>query len=137
MYEIFGHTADVGIRVRASSLEALLADAAQGLLALLVENAQDVEPRTRESFLIPGCDPPLLLFDWLNELLWAFESRRMLFCRFETGMEPAGVRAAAWGEPFDPARHRLDHEVKAITYHALRAGPLPDGSWEGSCVLDI
>ena len=24
------------------------------------------------------------------------------------------------GEPFDPARHMLAHEVKAITYHELK-----------------
>ena len=34
------------------------------------------------------------------------------------------------GEPIDPGRHRLEHEVKAITYHGLlveeRAQPLHD-----------
>ena len=28
-----------------------------------------------------------------------------------------GLTATARGEPYDPQRHRLDHEVKAITYH--------------------
>ena len=34
-------------------------------------------------------------------------------------MSDAGLKATAWGEPLDPARHVLAHEVKAITYHGL------------------
>ena len=38
MYEIFEHTADMGIRVRAESLDELFADAARGLFSVMVEN---------------------------------------------------------------------------------------------------
>jgi SHS2 domain-containing protein len=46
------------------------------------------------------------------------------------------LRAAAWGEPVDPARHELDHEVKAITYHGLKLERDGDG-WLAEVIVDI
>ena len=42
-------------------------------------------------------------------------------------MHDGGLSGTAWGEPLDPARHALDHEVKAITYHGLRVEQTADG----------
>ena len=41
-----------------------------------------------------------------------------------------GLQAVCRGEPLDRARHELDHEVKAITYHGLTVRPQcgPPGS---------
>ena len=47
-----------------------------------------------------------------------------------------GLRATAWGEPVDRARHELSHEVKAITYHGLRVEKTPDG-WLAEVIVDI
>ena len=37
MFEFFEHTADLGLRVTARDLESLLAEAAHGLLAMLID----------------------------------------------------------------------------------------------------
>ncbi len=47
MYEIFEHTADLGIRVCAGSLDELFADAARGLFAVMVANVDAGSPRRR------------------------------------------------------------------------------------------
>ena len=39
-------------------------------------------------------------------------------------------------EPFDPDRHSLCHEVKAITYHELKVVPTADG-WLAEVIVDI
>ena len=44
MFEIFDHTADLGIRVEADSFEALLAEAATALTSVLVANPEAIEP---------------------------------------------------------------------------------------------
>ena len=41
-----------------------------------------------------------------------------------------------WGEPLDPDRHGLGNEVKAVTYHGLRAEATPSG-WEAEVILAI
>jgi SHS2 domain-containing protein len=140
MYEIFDHTADLGLRIRATSLAGLCEDAARGLTEIIAGDAASIRPAHAEIFEIRASEPAMLLFDWLNELLYAFESRRMLFSRFEVSTTDGGLRAVAQGERYDPARHSLAHEVKAITYHGLearRARTASDEHWEGSVIVDI
>jgi SHS2 domain-containing protein len=37
----------------------------------------------------------------------------------------------------DPARHTMDHEVKAITYHGLDVRQIDDGTWQAEVIVDI
>jgi SHS2 domain-containing protein len=119
MYAIFEHTADLGIRVEAASLAELYADAARGLFAVLAGDLDQVRPVEGETFTVNGSDPTWLLFDLLGELHAAFELRRMLFRDCTVAITDAGLEATARGERYDPARHTLAHEVKAITQHEL------------------
>jgi SHS2 domain-containing protein len=136
MHEVFEHTADLGLRVRASSLDELFAEAARALFSVIVEDPTRVQPRDRHAIDLTGDDPAYLLFDWLNELLFRFDSGHLLFSKFEVQVRPNGLTATAWGEPLDPQRHPLDHEVKAITYHGLKLEQTPDG-WLAEVIVDI
>lgn len=136
MYEVFEHTADVGIRVRAASLDELFADAGRGLFALIVENLDDVRPVQSRLFRVEGKEREYLLFDWLNELLFTFDTEHLLLSRFEVAVIDSGLTATAWGEVMDPSRHRPDHEVKAITYHGLKLEPTEEG-WLAEVIVDI
>jgi SHS2 domain-containing protein len=137
VYEVFDHTADLGLRVTAPDFEALLAEAARGLFSIIVENPNEVRPQQEVRFEIAGEDPPYLLFDWLNELLYTFDSRHLLLRDFDVEViKGRGLRAGARGERLDSSRHKLDHEVKAITYHGLRVERTPEG-WEAEVIVDI
>jgi SHS2 domain-containing protein len=136
MYEAFPHTADVGLRIKSPNLNTLFAEAGQALFSVIVENLDDVAPRTSLEFNIVGCEPCYLLVDWLNELLFVFESRRLLLSKFEVFVGDEGLTAVGRGEPIDTKRHVLDHEVKAVTYHALKVERVNDG-WLAEVVLDI
>jgi SHS2 domain-containing protein len=83
-----------------------------------------------------GDDIALLLFDWLRALLYHFDAEHLLFGKFEVHVRDDGLTASAWGEPLDRARHNMEHEVKAITYHGLhveKTGEL----WEAEVIVDI
>jgi SHS2 domain-containing protein len=136
MYELFAHTADVGLRVKSPDVNKLFAEAGEGLFSLIVANLADVLPRTLVEFHIEGRDLPYLFADWLNELLFAFESRRLLLSRFEVLVGPEGLEATAYGEIADERRHTLEHEVKAITYHGLRVEKR-NSDWIAEVILDI
>jgi SHS2 domain-containing protein len=135
-WEHFEHTADLGLRVQAPDLATLLAEAGRGLFAMLVDNLDDVRPAEPVEIVVAGVDPEYLLFDWLDELLAIFDTHRFLLCRFDVRVDKAGVKATAWGEPIDPQRHHLAHEVKAITYHGLRVEGT-DAGWKGEVIVDI
>lgn len=136
MYETFEHTADLGLRVRAADLDTLFAEAARGLFSVITDDPAAVAPRQRVAVTLPADAPELLLFDWLRALLYRFDAEHLLFSAFEVRVGPAGLAGSAWGEPLDPARHVLGHEVKAITYHGLSVTPVA-GGWEAEFIVDI
>jgi SHS2 domain-containing protein len=136
MYEIFEHTADLGLRVSAVDLDALFRDAASGLFAMVVDNLDEVNPLQTVEFQIDGIERDYLLFDWLNELLYRFDTEHLLFSQFDVSVSATGLTATARGEPLDAGRHRLSHEVKAITYHHLKVEQSSDG-WHAELIVDI
>ena len=136
MYETFAHTADLGLRVQADSLEQLFREAALGLLSMQVVNIESVLPQREVQIEITGDQIDYQLFDWLTELLYRFDSEHMLFCQFEIQIQPDAVQATCRGEPMDPQRHQMDHEVKAITYHGLKVEQTDQG-WLAEVIVDI
>ena len=136
MFELFEHTADLGLRVHAGTLEELLAEAARGLLTMLVANPKTVRPVHARKVELAGSEPGYLLFDWLNELLYAFETEKLLLAEFDVQLRDGKLTANCRGEPMDPTRHAMDHEVKAITYHQLRVEQTTAG-WEAEVIVDI
>jgi SHS2 domain-containing protein len=136
MYEVFEHTADVGLRMRADSLEQLLQDAGRGLFSLIVTNLDDVQAVCQRSYRIPREEDDYLLFDWLSELLYTFESEQLLLCEFQLRLQPAVLTANCRGETMDLERHQMHHEVKAITYHGLVVDQI-DGRWLAEVIVDI
>ncbi|HLA84335.1 MAG TPA: archease [Thermoguttaceae bacterium] len=136
MFEIFEHTADLGIRIEADSFAALLVEAAKGLTSVLVANPEAIEPAREVALTIRGSQPEELLVDWLSELLYRFGAEHLLFARFEVTHQADHVAARLWGEAIDPARHRLDTEVKAITYHRLKVEE-HEGRWRGEVIVDL
>ncbi|HEY4309641.1 MAG TPA: archease [Pirellulales bacterium] len=136
MYEVFEHTADLGLRVIAADLETLFADAARGLMSIVVANLDDVRPVRERPFEVAGAQTDFLLFDWLSELLYVFETERLLLADFTVRLTSDGLTATARGEQLDPARHVLAHEVKAVTYHALNVEQT-DAGWQAEVIVDI
>jgi SHS2 domain-containing protein len=136
MYELFEHTADLGLRVQADSLEALFVDAARGLLAMFLADPASVQPLTTKMICLSADEPAYLLFDWLSELLYAFESEKLLLSDIELTIADNKLTAKCRGELMDESRHRMEHEVKAITYHGLRLEKTP-AHWFAEVIVDI
>jgi SHS2 domain-containing protein len=136
MFELFEHTADLGLRVQAGTLEELLAEAARGLLAMLLANPEAVRPVVERSITIAADEPSYLLFDWLSELLYTFETDKLLLAEFDLQWRAGELQATCRGEPMDESRHKMEHEVKAITYHGLRVEETLEG-WRAEVIVDI
>jgi SHS2 domain-containing protein len=136
MFEVFDHTADLGLRIQSADLNGLFVDAGRALLSVIVSEPNTVEPRESVTLQIAANELEYVFFDWLNELLYLFESKRFLAREFEAAVEQSGVSATVRGETYDPARHVLAHEVKAVTYHGLSVEQASDG-WRAEVILDI
>ncbi|HEY3384443.1 MAG TPA: archease [Vicinamibacterales bacterium] len=139
MYTFFAHTADIGIDLRAASLDELFVEAARAfwdsileLDALRADDALAIELVT--------ADTDLLLVDWLSELLYHFDTAGFVGRDASITVEPEGavlrLRATVRGERGAAARLPVKVLVKGITYHQLRVAETPDG-WEARVILDI
>ena len=136
MFERFEHTADLGLRMRAPDLDRLFEDAGRALFSAIVANPESVRPVEEVDFHIQGDRRDDLLFDWLAELLFTFDTRHVVFSTFDVRVGDAGLEATAKGEPIDPTRHELDMEIKAVTYHGLKVERRPDG-WLAEVIVDL
>jgi SHS2 domain-containing protein len=136
--EIFEHTADVGLRVLGDDLDDLFRTAAEGMFDYIVVNRAEIRGEATESVDLFAEDSAELLAKWLNELIFRCETRHRLYGRFDVRVDPDGrhLRGEIAGEPIDRERHILDHEVKAVTHHALKLERGGSG-WVAELILDI
>lgn len=135
-WEHFAHGADIGVRGRGESPAAAFEQTARALTAVVTGPAQ---VRQVESVRI-RCRAPdleLLLYDWLNSLVFQMATRRLLFSEFRVRIQGGELEAEALGEPVDLARHAPAVEVKGATFTELAVRQEDDGRWCAQCVLDV
>ena len=78
-----------------------------------------------------------LLVRWLGELLYLYETQRLLCCTFTfTLLEPAHLTATVAGETLDSNRHPIDTEIKAVTYHQIAVEQV-GGHWQARVIFDL
>jgi len=77
-YEVFDHTADIGLRAFGKTLPELFEHAAQGMESLMVPPEQ-VRVRESRDISVEGRDPVSLLINWLNALVFLFDTDYLLF----------------------------------------------------------
>jgi len=110
----------------------------QAALALTaVVTAAPVESRVEVEFSCAAPDAELLLVDWLNAIIFEMSTRQLLFGRFRVDTDGRTLRAWAWGEPVDRARHEPAVEIKGATYTALAVNQDEHGRWRAQCVVDV
>jgi SHS2 domain-containing protein len=118
-YRVLDHTADYMVEVSGRTREELFAEAARAFFDTLTE-VGSVRPEEAVEVRVRADDEDQLLATWLDELLFLHESEGWLFCDFRfRRLSERELEAEAWGERFDPARHAIDREIKAVTYHRL------------------
>ncbi|MGV8078448.1 MAG: archease [Syntrophales bacterium] len=138
-YRVIDHTADLGIEVFGDASEDVLARAAEALFDLLAERdgIRNAESRTVHA---EGQDPADLLVNFLRECLYLYTGKGFLIqcARVRLG-EETSLEAEVRGEPYDPVRHRIRTEIKAVTWHGAFLGETPEGpeKWKGRVIFDV
>jgi SHS2 domain-containing protein len=134
-YQLF-HTADVAWRIRGESLATLFANAAAALTATLTDRRY-VRGREIREVVIEAPDREALLVDWLNRLLYLFDTEGFLARDIQVMfLNDQRLQSRVRGEIFDPDRHPQKTAVKAATYHHLEIIP-KNGGWQATVILDL
>ncbi len=118
-YENLEHTADVMIRAYGSTLEECFENAAYGMMDQILD-ATSVVARVEEEFSVEGGSREDLLYNFLSEVLFIFDARRLALSVFHVTLQDGMLKCRASGERFDRERHSPKQEIKAVTYHMLQ-----------------
>ena len=128
-YEVVGTTADVAIKALGRTHNDLFTNAAYGLADLMTDTRTVHGTEMREVVSTAPTEDRLLVA-FLTELLVLREAEGFAISSVEARVSTPDIvspqwrlLAIVWGERFDPARHEMLHDVKAVTYHTLEVRP--------------
>jgi SHS2 domain-containing protein len=139
-YRFLPHTADLRVAIEAPTFAALLADLV-AVVRELTAGDRPVAERAAREVAVEADEPADLLFRFTREVLGAFQLERLVPARVAIKVlrlppEGSALRATLHGEPFHPARHEAQPEIKAVTRHGL----VVDGSsgvWRAELLFDV
>ena len=135
-FDVIDHTADTGIRVWAPDFTELISEAARGMFAQITD-PETIDVTTVKTIAVDGIDKTDLVINVLRELLFLFSGDNLLVRWFAVDRadgNAASVRAGC--EPFDPEKHPIRTDIKAVTYAGGDIVVLPDGL-EITIIFDI
>ncbi len=132
--------ADVAFEATGESLEELFIAAADALLNVMVAEPSTVRAMEQTEFHLENEALDMLLFVFLNELIFLKDARQLLLRVVSAKVEWSGGRyfvdALAGGEHLDPHRHPLVVDVKAVTLHLFQV-EMTENGWRAQVVMDI
>lgn len=135
-FEFIEHTADLGFKAYGASLEELFVHGGEAFSEAIVA-LESVEERMERSIEVQADALDCLMVTWLSELLYLFDTERLVFKSFQVNrVEDNQLEAKARGEVLDPARHEIKSVIKAVTYHQLYVEER-EGGWEAQVIFDI
>jgi len=132
-------TADVAFLATGTSLEELFSAAGDALMNVMVADLAAILRRDTVTVDLEETDLDLLLFSFLQELIYYKDARQLLLRTSRitiTEVDGTHLRAILSGERIDPLRHKLDVDVKAVTLYRFRVEKVGEG-WEAQVILDI
>lgn len=135
-YDVFEHTADVGIQVYGETLKDLFAHGGFALFDFMLD-LSSVGQHVSEDITLECFDREELFVRWLSELLFLFEAKGLVLKYFDVHFVRGGrLRATVGGEKFVPGHHQIFNQVKAITYHQVQVRKEKD-IWIARVILDL
>jgi SHS2 domain-containing protein len=134
----FDHTADMGFTVEADSLESLFKAAAIEMTSILCPDLSSIRHREEHSLSVEGEDLEELLVNWLSEINVLFQTEGILMAdpTALTINDNSILHAKFAADHYDPERHTLGTEIKAVTYHKLFVKHTLNG-WKARLIFDI
>lgn len=132
--------ADIAFEAWGTDLEELFIAAADATMNVMVENLDAIRPWERRELELTNEALDMLLFDFLQELIYYKDSERLLLRVPHVKIQKRGgdhaLSARAQGEALDPERHQQRVDVKAVTLHRFNLVSTEQG-WRASVILDI
>ena len=133
-------TADIAFEATGRDLPELFKEAGDATMNVMIDNIDAIQPVETRQIALSNEKLDMLLFDFLQELIFLKDAQRLLFRMREVQIaernENYFVKATAEGETLDAERHHQRADVKAVTLHDFSVEQI-DGNWTARVLLDI
>ncbi len=137
-FEYLNHVADAEFIAYGTTVDEAFENSALAMIGLMIDPAT-IKPLVEKEIELSNDAPDLLLFDWLEELLFILEVDRLIFGKFTVHVAHENniytLKATAYGESLD-AHPDVYMHIKAVTFHDLRFEKR-NNIYEAQVLLDI
>lgn len=136
-------TADIAFEAAGRDLPELFTAAADATMNVMIDNLDAIEPGETRQIKLANENIEMLLFDFLQELIYFKDAQRLLLRVRDVRIEPKDegqfLEAQTAGEQLDDTRHRQRADVKAVTLHgfSVKEDDPPKAGWKAKVLLDI
>ena len=135
-YRLIDHTADFGLHIFGSDAGDLFTNAAAALFDIITD-PEGIKSEEVRSISVSGEDWPDLMVNWLRELLFLWNVKERLIKAVQISkISEKKLAAELKCDRFDPDRHVIKTEIKAVTYHQIQVIRRPD-RWETRVIFDV
>jgi SHS2 domain-containing protein len=135
-YEIFEHTADIGVRIKGKDLKELFINA--GLSLFQISSRKQFTKNKEHATIIVKLKAESieeLFINWLNELLSLSSAKGLIFHNIKIDhLEDNNLQAHCIGS--DIVNYKVNIEIKAATYHQLKIN-INDKGCQTEVILDV
>ena len=135
-YTLLDHTADLRIRVSGADPADLFKNAGLALFDLITRPDR-LKRREVIEVVVTGDDPVDLMVNYLRELLYLWTGKEKLVKMIDIlQISETSVSARVSADHYQPHRHTILHEIKAVTYHQIEVSRMAN-DWQAMVVFDI
>ncbi len=132
--------ADVAFEAEGKTLEELFESSGFALTNAMIKDLGQLEQRVEKSFEVEAEDVEMLLFNFLQELIFYKDAERLLFNKFGLDIEQKEDKwhlgAKAYGEEIDREKHELLADAKAVALHNFKVEETAQG-WRAIVIVDV
>lgn len=134
-YEQIDIAGDAGLIIRGNTIEELFINAAEGMFSLIT-NTRAIKDTETKDISIESDNYENLLIQWLNELVFLFDTYGFIGKRYMMDLRNNKIGAKVSGGLFDPGSSESGLLIKAATYHNISVRKV-NSHWEAKVIFDI
>jgi SHS2 domain-containing protein len=135
-YKFIDHTADIGVIAYGKDLPEAFANSAYAMFDILTDVSK-VEGNNSFELQVSARNQDELLIMWLDELLFRYETERIVCDRFViNSLDDKNLNATVFYEKIDRNKHEIKTEIKNVTYHQLEIKKVRNG-WSIQVIFDV
>lgn len=131
--------ADLAFEAKGNTIEELFNNCALAVSNAMILNLESVENKITKNIEIENENLDLLLFNFLQEIIFYKDSEMLVFSKYEIKIdfkEKYYLKAKMYGEKIDLNKHKLGVDVKAVTMHMFEIKK-EKNYWLARVVLDV